>query len=157
MSVFTQNRFDTQGATLKGTLDNAQSAQLTSVIVADGVTTPFVPGQFVKATGIKDNKVVVDAITADTDQAFGVVVYSYGRNSDVEGVAGELIEVAELLTNETIIVEAGGAIAAIDTAVEVSADGLQVNAQSSGKIVGYARNIAAAATDLIAIRLNRGQ
>ena len=151
MTAFTQNKFDSHADHAKGALSKGQNVLQIPVIV--GANGTYKAGQFVKATGVKNGKVVVAPITSASDVAFGVLSNNIGRDDDVALVVDDLIEVVDLLDSETIIVEAGGAIA-INVGVEVSANGEKVvTTGGTNKVVGFTREIAGADGDLIEIRL----
>ena len=155
MSVFGQVRFDVFGDHTKGTLTRATARDALQTTVIAGVESTYKAGTFVKATGeAKEGRMVVEPITAATDEAVGVIPYNFvGGDQELVLEADKLIEVLELNTFEEILVEAGGAIVA-NQAVEVTADGEKVVASNgTNKVVGRARDVASADGDLIRISL----
>lgn len=152
-TVFEGNQFNQLASHKKGALVRSERVLQTSVVI--GVAGVYEAGQFVKATGIKGGRIVVAPITGEADVAIGVITYNFGRDASETLAVDSLIEIVELVENEQILLEAGGAIA-IDTAVEVTSNGKKVTASGgSNKVVGFTREIAAADGDLIKVTTYR--
>lgn len=149
-TVFEGNKFNELASHKKGSLVRSQQVLQTPVVI--GVAGVYEAGQFVKATGIKGDRIVIAPITAEADVAIGVIAYNFGRDATKTLAVDTLIEIVELVENEQILVEANGAIG-IDTAVEVTANGKKVTASNgNNKVVGFTREISAADGDLIRVR-----
>lgn len=130
----------------KGQLDLKYAGSVISCIVASGET--LIAGMQVKLKDVAGRGLVVEALDADTDKAFGVVAYDTKKASYSEG---EEVEIASF--NSVLHMEASAAIARGAEVMPVIA-GEKVATATSGKtVLGVALDKVSADGDLVRVLL----
>lgn len=108
---------------------------------------PLKAGDFVKIKDVASPITVVEKVTANTDDVFGVVSYDTARRNGCE--AGDIVNIA--YDYSIVKMEANAAIAA-GADVEVVVNGMKVATHANGTIMGQAC-IKAAAGDIFPVMI----
>lgn len=133
----------------KGKLDLRFNPNTIPCQVKSGESTPLVPGQAVKLVDSAGGVPKVTAITADTDEIFGIIPYHVQQSSFA---AGEPVEVAA--QGNVVYMEASAAIAR-GAKVMAVVTGSKIATATAGKtMIGFAFDKAATNGDLIRVYLN---
>jgi len=131
----------------KGQLDLKYNGLVLSCIVASGET--LVPGMGVKLKDVAGKGISIEALDADTDNAFGVVAYNT-KEASYSGL--DAVEIAA--QGSVVQMEASAAIARGAQVMPVIT-GEKVATATSGKtVIGVALDKAAADGDLIRVLLS---
>lgn len=133
---------------IKGQLTFDPSFQVLSCQVDSNETGTLVAGQAVVIVDTAGAQIPVEAVSAATDDIFGVVVASFKVN---EYEALDNIKVA--ISGSTVYMEASAAIAR-GADVQVVVSGSKVVTASTGTVIGKALDKATADGDLIRVLIN---
>lgn len=115
---------------VKGMMDLKSGSAPFVCLIASSVTTPLVPGQAVKLADVAGKHIIVEPISADTDEIFGFIAYntkqaSFGANEAVEIAGGGCV----------IYLEASAAAARGASIMAVVADS-KIAVATAGKVIG---------------------
>ena len=131
----------------KGFMENTTSVVLRSAILTDA-TVSVAAGTAVKLADYNDG-IVVEAITAATDDIYGIIPFTAKKDAFV----GK--DVVRVVVDNCVIVMQASAAIAVGAKLQVVPASMKVVTQTTGTLVGTALQAAAADGDLIKVELKR--